>query len=338
MNAVERHASRLVARIPAPWRAAVAQDPLHALPEHFGLHVRPEEALGQRRGAGGWCDGLSFLDSGVVLYAPSPYSRRENFTLVHELAHKLVDDDTPALNWIADRPDPGRDLEQLCDHIASVLLMPEALVDDVLAGEPPRAAHLQALYEASSASEPVCAITLAKRLPTQGAVIIMDVGADTVSYANVAATADGKWPVAYPWPRQEVAAHHPLRRLGQYSSVRQKSWWQSPWGGRQSYYLDAESGSRRIHAVLSVYDLWEVSQFHPDRTETQSRPAGHLDCPCGYNGIARGYPCQTCGQIHCPQCKECRCPRRDAAQALCPHCYLTAPPNDIEDGRCSGCR
>ena len=103
MKALERHARRILGQIAATDRDALAADPKRALTERFGLRVREQDELAQRRDAGGWCDGISFLDDGVVLYAPSPFSRRENFTLTHELGHKLTEEDDDALDWLANR-------------------------------------------------------------------------------------------------------------------------------------------------------------------------------------------------------------------------------------------
>ncbi len=338
MNALERHAKRILGQIAATDREALAADPKRALTERFGLRVREQAELAQRRDAGGWCDGISFLDDGVILYAPSPFSRRENFTLTHELGHKLTEEDDDALDWLADRDQPGRDLEQLCDLIAAGMLLPEALVTQVLDRCAPEAAHIRALYEASAASEVVCAIALAQRLPCQGAVVIMDIGSSTVSYASVASPEDDGWPLAYPWPKQEIPAHHRLARLDADQAVREKSWWATPWGERQNYYLDAVTGSRRVHAVLAVRDLWQVTRFHTDTSETAGRPVHHLNCSCGYHGTARGYPCSDCGQPYCPSCKECQCSRRNAALVVCEKCFVSVARADIVDGRCSDCR
>ena len=67
MNALERHALRILGLIAETDREAVAVDPKRALTERFGLRVREQDELAQRRDAGGWCDGISFLDDGVVL-------------------------------------------------------------------------------------------------------------------------------------------------------------------------------------------------------------------------------------------------------------------------------
>jgi Zn-dependent peptidase ImmA (M78 family) len=322
MNALEHHARRILGRVPAADRDALAVDPKRALTERFGLRLREQDELAQRRDAGGWCDGISFLDHGVVLYAASPFSRRENFTLTHELGHKLAEEDDDALDWLANRDQPARDLEQLCDLIAASLLLPDSLITQVLNRRAPEAAHIRALYEASAASEVVCAIALAQRLPCQGAAVIMDIG----------------WPLAYPWPRQEIPAHHRLARLRAGQTAREKSWWATPWGERQDYYLDAITGSRRIHAVLAVHDLWQATRFHIDTPESAAWSARHLDCPCGYHGTARGYPCTDCGQPYCPSCKECQCPRRNAALVVCQKCFVSVAKADIVDGRCSDCR
>jgi Zn-dependent peptidase ImmA (M78 family) len=338
VNALEGHALRILGQIAETDREAIAVDPKRALTERFGLRVRERDELAQRRDAGGWCDGISFLDHSVVVYAPSPYSRRENFTLTHELGHKLTEEDDDTLDWLADRDQPKRDLEQLCNLIAARLLLPDALVTQVLNRRAPEASHTRALYEASAASEVVCAIALAQRLPCQGAVVIMDIGTSTVSHASVASPDDDEWPLAYPWSRQEIPTHHRLARLDAGQAVREKSWWATPWGARQDYYLDAIAGSRRIHAVLAVQDLWQVTRFHTDTPETTGRPACHLDCPCGYHGTARGYPCSDCGQPYCPSCKECMCPRRNAALVVCQKCFVSVAKADIVDGRCSDCR
>jgi hypothetical protein len=222
--------------------------------------------------------------------------------------------------------------------IASGLLLPEALVTQVLNSRAPEAAHIRALYEASAASEVVCAIALAQRLPCQGAIFIMDIGSITVSHASIASPDEDGWPLAYPWPRQDIPAHHRLARLDVGQTARETSWWATPWGQRQDYYLDAIADARRIHAVLAVQDLWDIAKFHAITPETAGRPARQLDCPCGYHGTARGYPCSDCAQPYCPSCKECQCPRRNAALVVCGKCFVSVPKADIVGGRCSECR
>jgi len=112
MNSTE-HARRITASIDTDIAAHIASNPREALEQDFVLTVQEVPELTHRRGADGWCDGLSFLDHDVVLIVPTPYSRRENFTAVHELAHRLVLEDDDALDWLANQPDPDRSCEAL---------------------------------------------------------------------------------------------------------------------------------------------------------------------------------------------------------------------------------
>lgn len=92
-------------------RARFTESPMAVLREDLKLTVRPAEHLSDARDDGGACDGVSFLQDGVILYAPTPWSRRENFTLAHELGHWLVDQAPDVYDWLADQDEPGRLLE-----------------------------------------------------------------------------------------------------------------------------------------------------------------------------------------------------------------------------------
>ncbi|MCL1900473.1 MAG: ImmA/IrrE family metallo-endopeptidase, partial [Promicromonosporaceae bacterium] len=131
-------------------RSAFAHNPFGALP-HLGFTARPVAALGDGvRSNGSSCHGMSFLDGGVIMYAPSPHSRRENFTVAHEVGHFLVAKQEDILDWLGDLSDPKRALETVCDRIASELLLPRMLIDQVTGGQAPLAEHVIALFEASN--------------------------------------------------------------------------------------------------------------------------------------------------------------------------------------------
>jgi len=331
-------AERIAHMVPGEVAVRVAADPRSALRDDFGLSVRDVPELANRRGAGGWCDGMSFLDHNVVLIATTG-NRRDNFTAVHEVAHLLVLRDDDAMNWLADHPDPGTAEELLCDRVASRLLVPPTVVARLLAGDPPRARHIADLHAATSASEPVCAIALSEHLPCQGAVVITTIGGTTVTYASINPAEDG-WPVAYPWPGRDIPPTHLLRRVGAHQTRTERSWWATPWGDRQVYYLDVVTSARRAHTVLAANDLWQADAFHGgDGPVTSGRPERHLTCPCGYDGQVRGYPCSNCRQPYCPQCRRCRCERQDAQLVDCPNpnCYLRVMPHQVHGDRCVNC-
>src|SRR6266851_6106818 len=81
-------AERIVAGISAEIRRALALNPHAALRQHYQMTLHPTVAPPQR-GSGGWCDGLSILEDSRIIYVSGP-GRRENFTLLHELGHFLV--------------------------------------------------------------------------------------------------------------------------------------------------------------------------------------------------------------------------------------------------------
>jgi hypothetical protein len=109
----QRWAERLVASLDATTRELVSRDPKEATFSCFRLSLREAPALAERRGAGGWCDGLSFTEEGVLLYAPTPRSRRENFTVAHEIGHHLTDadEDDDLWDWLGDHPERGEFIE-----------------------------------------------------------------------------------------------------------------------------------------------------------------------------------------------------------------------------------
>ncbi|MGH3761326.1 ImmA/IrrE family metallo-endopeptidase [Actinophytocola sp.] len=316
-------------------RARFANDPLGTLRRELGLTVEAAEHLANRRGDGGACDGVSFLRDNVVLYAPTPYNRRENFTLAHELGHWLVGQVEGLYDWLADQDAPGPLLETLCDRIAQQLLLSASAIDRVVKDGPIRAQHVLDLYNDSRASVPACAIGLAQRLPHVGAIMITD--RDTVEYASVKPDADQGWPIVVPWPGQSVPHGHPLRNLSAGESVVRKTFWCAPWGDREDYYVDAIGTDKRVIAVFSAVDVWDCEELHLDQPrEFDQRPVRSIHC-CGTIQTVRGYPCQDCGEPFCPQCGKCRCLRLADREQRCSKCTLNYQPHLIVDGLCVEC-
>lgn len=313
-------------------------DPLAVMRTDLGLIVQAAEHLAEVRRDGGACDGVSFLKDGVILYAPTHNSRRENFTLAHELGHWLAEQDGDIYDWLADQEEPGRLLETVCDRIAQGLLLPESIVDTVLNGEPVRAEHLARLYDASQASRPVCAIALAKRLPGLGAIAIVDRDRRTVTHASITPDPHEGWPKVYPWPGQELSDTHPLLLLAPGATFTRRSRWAMSWGTSTDYYIDAIADVGRVTVVFSDTDVWNSEAFHPpiDR-EFDTRPHLTVHC-CGTTSIVRGYPCETCDQGYCPRCGRCHCERQAMREMRCSRCFLTFAPHLVVDGLCQDCQ
>ena len=335
MNA-EDAADRLIARIPIAIRAALANDPKGVMERHYGLRIQPTRTP-PRRGQGGLCDGMSIRSQQLVLYVPTPNSRRQNFTLLHELGHLLFESDEDLLVWAADREHPSRTVEDVCDRVAASLLLPLAVLDQVLGGHRPTASHLVTLYERSQASREVCAIALSRRLGCEGFVAIVDRTESRVSFA--ARTADTR---PYAWRGDLVPVGQPLRTIGLNSAMRREAWWAFPNGDKRAFYLDAISDDKRVYAILAEADLWGIASLHV-RDPGERRSSGGFSAPvlctlCGFEGVTSRFPCPDCHKPYCPKCGKCECYRRAQHEGVCRACREKVPIRRLVNGVCNDCR
>ncbi|MFJ6677345.1 ImmA/IrrE family metallo-endopeptidase [Actinosynnema sp. NPDC091369] len=331
----KQHATRIAYKVPSYLRQLLSADP-HAALTGIGLHVRSVPELRVNRGAGGWCDGLSFTEFGTILYAQTTDSRRENFTLLHEYAHRLVSDDAEATVWLADQDEPNTVLERLCDDIAGILLLPAHVVDRVVGHGPVTGQHLLDLFLQTSASQVACAIALASRLPCTGAIMLTDRSTNKVVYA---ALVDN--PSVYPSRNQDVPTDHPLSRILPRQQVCRESFWSTPWGTRHTYYLNATARQKRTYSVLAELDLWNVASLHLNRPRfgDDGRPQNPVSCACGFNGMVSGWPCPDCEKPYCKKCGRCDCERRAALTERCRGgCSLHLPRHTLINGVCDDCR
>ncbi|MEC3975786.1 ImmA/IrrE family metallo-endopeptidase [Amycolatopsis sp. H20-H5] len=298
-----------------------------------GLTVRAVEQLTSRRGAHGICDGMSFSEHNTVLYSPTD-SRRENFTLLHEYGHLLVMQDEEAVNWIADQDEPAIELEKLCDEIAAMLLVPDEVLDAIVGKGPVTGKQLLDLFLTTEASQVVCAIALARRLTCTGAIVITDRTTQKVVYARLVDR-----PAVYPSSGQGVPSDHPLARLQPGQQLVRKSFWSTPWGTRNTYYLNAAASPKRTYAVLAELDLWNVDNLHVTGPEHEriDRARTTFACSCGFSGGTTGFPCPACGKQFCPRCGRCDCQRRQSLTEACKTCFAQSPKNDLQNGVCSDC-
>jgi len=326
-----------VAQLDQTTRDALRTDPSRAIRERLGLSVIQRVDLGER-GEGGWCDGMSITEKRVVFYAPTDNSKRENFTLNHEVGHYLVDNDTDeaTLDWAADLIDRPKVIEQVCNIVACRLLLPEAQVRSILGTVGPGGDAVAMLEARSEASREVCVIALAERMPCDGFVAVVNLRSSTVTFAARAGA-------GRPYPRrdEEVPTGHPLLRLADDESAAVESWW--PWPDRnpRHYYQQATRRGHWIYAVLADNDLWNAATFHTPAVDRPavSVPERRITCPCGFVGTARGFPCSSCKKIACTRCGECDCDRKERLQrAFCDGCFISFPVAQLEDGLCSGCR
>lgn len=329
---------RAIRILDSPTQEQFALDPEAALISQLGLTVRPVDKLSSSRADGGFCDGMSFLEDGVILYAPTPNSRRQNFTLAHELGHWIVEQDQGLFDWIADQADPAALLETICDQIAQRLLLPDALTQDIVGSELVRAQHVQDLYENSQASYQACAIAVARHIRGLGAVVLIDRYDGQVHHASIQPDPDDGWPEVYPWRGQVLPQAHALREFDSGSTFTRRITWRDSWGRAAEFYADAVADGRRTIAVLAGDDIWKVEPSYVIQPrDFDKRPLLHVYC-CGQEHSFHGFPCPTCGQGFCPVCKNCKCDRAAKTEEACNGCFLVLQRHLLVDGLCENCR
>lgn len=322
---------RVLDQLSGEVRQDLSEDVHAAIELHFGLTVTPAESFDER-GAGGWCDGVSIIKSKLILYRTTA-SRRENFTILHELGHHLVDNDMDCLSWMADQPNPERVLEQVCDHIAADLLVPPGVIDHTLQGSPPDANAVFNLFAATSASRSACVVAIARRLPCDGFVALIEEGSDLVFFA---ARSGNTRP--YAWRGDPLPDGHPLRRT--VLPERTRTWWPYTVGSeRRQLFMSTATQSGWTVAVLAENNLFDVPGFHFSQPIEDDRGYnGHITCPCGYSGKTRWWPCKECNVPQCPKCGECDCARRNRQRVKCDNCFMAVLPHLIVEGLCDACR
>ena len=333
---LEGWAKGALRQLPANVREHFVLDPLKTLSDDLNLSVRAAEHLAFARDDGGACDGVSYLDDGVVLYAPSPWSKRQNFTLAHELGHWLVNRDDKLLDWLADQDQPSQILESVCDTIAQSLLLPDDLVRSI-ASSPVRAKDILELSHNSSASVPASAIAIAGLLPALGATITIDSRTHEVLSSSVHPDPEKGWPAVFPWRGDIVPAEHALAALRDGDTFTRKSFWRSSWGRREDFYIDAIGRPNGVVAILSATDIWSTETLsNLDTRKWDERLQGQVTC-CGQKRQVRGFPCGKCGQFFCPACGNCRCTKRKSNEAECSECHTLVGAHLLSNGKCELC-
>ena len=331
-------ADRLVKALDEEVRSELAADPASAMRDYFGLSVRESNTLSQR-GHGGWCDGLSFRRHKEVLYAPSPFSKRKFFTMLHELGHKLADDedDEEILDWLGELDNERSVVEHVCDLVAGRLLVPDPAIEEALEGSRPTGQALARLHHGTHASREACAVALSRRLGCAGFISV--IRNDVVTF-----TARLGDPRPAPWRDVPLPTGHPLRSLGNGEIQALESWWPDFAGKRHRFYQHAVCLHPWTYAVFAENDIWGVARLHlprgeaaPDRTDTVDFECNN----CGLKRRTRTFRCNTCGSAACPSCEYCgTCDEKaKLKRGICSSCTQSVLIHLLDaDRRCPDCR
>jgi len=328
-------ARQLAAAVGHDQRVALARDPRGFL-QAIGIRVRPLEDVPTSELCA--CDGACFeRPVPNIAYAPTPGSRRERFTLVHEFAHYLIRRDHNVLSALHDLDDDaGRVAEErVCHAFAGLILVPDQVIEQILAGQPPEARHLRELFAASSGSLEACAVRLAEHLPANGYVAIADSTDRRIRFASPSPGASYQWGRHTPLPAQ-----HPLWRAhatGAYRGQGQVVWAS---GSRMNVWLDAVADGRLVHAVFSETRYWGGKGLSVlDQAPTIARLIS-MSGSCGHCGADTwGYAaCPKCGDVRCRTCGRCGCGAQAPTTRVCSVCRLEKGKGQFRSATSTVCR
>jgi hypothetical protein len=198
-----QYAKRLEAALSPETRRQLATSPLEGV---RGTGLRVGAVSGSDATEVCSCDGAYFHDQRAICYVANPGSRRENFTVLHELGHHLVmsdDDVLSELMWMGTGEWQRRNASVM--RFREGVLIPDEAVVGVLAGRRPRAADVRALYDATAGSMEACAVRLAERMGCEGYVALLDRDRRHVPFASQSPQLEYAWRRGSPLPIEHPA-------------------------------------------------------------------------------------------------------------------------------------
>lgn len=315
-------AGRVRSSIDKELLSGLAADPAVVAPA-FGVKVLAWEVVAA--GDPCSCDGI-YVSEGVTTpvigYRPTPNSRRENFTVLHELGHHLIRQDDAMLSLLADMgEDGGREAEErVCHAFAAATLVPDDLVTDVLGGSRPGPNHIVDLFHRSTASREVCAIRIAEHIPGMGYAVLADRHTTSIRFAAPSPTCP------YVWRRGSVLSRtHPFWKTEPGTGARRcEAAIEWPSGNKLKLWAETIADDRIAYAVMTddPYIAPESGLTLVGTATTMARPVA-MSGSCRHCGADTwGYrACDECGDVHCKHCGRCGCGAREAAELTCSRCY-----------------
>lgn len=328
---LQRLAMVLEQRLADSYLEQLGRDPVGAV-RSMGIRIRAGEVLSVTDECG--CDGMYVRGSPpTILYLPTPGSRRENFTVAHELAHHLIRESDDVNSTLADIGDDGgvQAEERLCDAFAGRVLIPDQAIDRVLEKRHPEAVDVLALYAQSAGSREACAVRLAERLPCFGYIALLDATRREVRFASPSPQCEYRWS-----PGTQISPGHPVwqaRQSGQ--SFRGEG--PIEWGSfKRNVWIDAIRERNTVIAVFAAERHWSSPGLSllGGTGPTKPRPT-LLSGTCRHCGAESwGYKaCDKCGDPWCKRCKKCGCGApSERPHKTCSRCKLTRATSQFEKG------
>jgi hypothetical protein len=317
---VMAHVLRLVDALADP--SDFVLEPEAAVSSRFGITVESRPAVSSGCSIAG-----SYNRAERRIIVERAMSRgRERFTVLHELGHALADEDTEIQDWLFGQSDRGaRGAERLADAFAAEVLVPTALVDDMIPDEGPSAFDVATLAARSAASREAVCVRASQRLRSPGAICL-------VRGAYIQFTATRMFETRVPRDL-EIAVGSFFARAVLHDSLREDGVRIDLGDGRRTQTLlaDAYSDDGFTFVVLQ-----ENSAPWAPVTPVSEGPDGvEFECPeCDRPRWTFIPSCRVCGDWRCPD-HGCSCATAVGAAELrrtCASCGLTLPsgaPRDL---------
>lgn len=110
----------------------------------------------------------------TLLVTRSMSTRRQHFTLLHELGHHLQRTDLALGEAVLAHREPEQFEEAACDAFAARILLPDEMIASVLGSEGPTARSARELFDLSNASRAAISVRLAGLLKPAAVVAVID--------------------------------------------------------------------------------------------------------------------------------------------------------------------
>lgn len=269
----------------------------------------------------------------VLAVADAASPGRRAFTVLHELAHHLQQNDVELAQALLDAGDRGRLLEEaVCDALAAAVLLPDGLVDEHLGAEGPTVEALNSLNGASIASRAAVCVRAAQRLRSPGQVVLLDYDGQ-VQFA----AARGVPPVKR--GSNQASARVIQDFLGSSRTRKGRTRLQYSRGirGQELFVQVGDLDGYVVAVLMTDRPPWETDFRLPSRDDTPLGRFWLCEQPgCDFQGQIFEAPCSRCRQPKCPECGWCSC-GRGVPERTCTSCFQMQPVQAF-DGDASVCQ
>lgn len=266
--------------------------------------------------------------------AASLSTRRQAFTVLHELGHHLQQSDLTLMAPLLDQPDDGQGLEDAaCDAFAAEILLPGTVTQLHLA-DGVTAPAIARLWDASpQASRAAACVRAAQRLTAPGQIVLLD-GTGVVQFA----AAHGLPPVGRGSNQADIAVvRDALRSSAQRAQGRTSLAYRDGIHGQELYAQASNIGGFLVLVVTTDHAPWET-RFHLPVADDGPRGRAWTCEQCGEDFTTYAAPCTRCKAPTCPACGRCDCTPK-VAERRCEGCNLVHPLRmfDGDSARCRDC-